>query len=87
MEEVARRVWELAKGGNMTAVQFLADRLDGKVADRLAMEAEPLPSAIDFDALGAFIMGEEIPPEKIPAMERHAAALTPLARQLTGREG
>ena len=49
MEKVARRVWELAKGGNMTAVAFLADRLDGKVTDRV--QVEDLPAAIDFDAL------------------------------------
>lgn len=76
MEEVARRVWELAKGGNMTAVAFLADRLDGKVAERLKMEEEERPGGIDFDALQAFIMGEEIAPEKVPQMEKSAAALT-----------
>ena len=33
----------------MTAVAFLADRLDGKVTDRV--QVEDLPAAIDFDAL------------------------------------
>lgn len=87
MEAVARRVWEMAKSGSMAAVSFLADRLDGRVADRLTLEEEPLSSGIDFDALGAFIAGEEIPPEKIPDAVRQAAALTPLAQRLAGRGG
>lgn len=30
LEEVARKVWELAKEGNLRAIGLLAERLDGK---------------------------------------------------------
>lgn len=52
LETVARRVWELAKGGDMRAIAFLADRLDGKVADRVQV-AEAHTFEPDFDLLRA----------------------------------
>ena len=37
-EAVARKIWEMAKAGNLAAAAFIFDRLEGKVQDRLAVE-------------------------------------------------
>jgi len=62
MEAVARRVWAMARGGNMTAVGFIADRLDGKVEARVKVEDKHNFTA-DFDllrkALTSGVEGEE----------------------------
>ena len=49
MEEVARKVWALAKGGSLPAIAFLADRLDGKAAQMV--EVEDKPSALNLEEL------------------------------------
>lgn len=39
-EAVARKIWAMAREGNLAAAAFIFDRLEGKVQDRIAVEHE-----------------------------------------------
>lgn len=47
MERVARKAWELAEAGNTTAIQFVFERMDGKVKDRLEVEGKSTMTVVE----------------------------------------
>jgi hypothetical protein len=51
LQKVADKAFELAMDGDIRAIQFIADRVDGKVAQNIVLEEAPRPKLADVQAV------------------------------------